>query len=309
MLTDLPHKALQAAEPEKSCLGAVSKRADPWVDAASKHADRCVEAILRQLGRVDTRLEQLQDTINNILAEEELRQLVGADGEAQAASGGVLQRFVEHFSRSDDQDVAPSCTPEQAIEVFRRLSSPPPKKVVVKLPNDQVGLTLLLGRWFLIGFVIAVLVLLIHLGLTAGVFTNGRGFVADKSSGALLATDAPVGPVAAASTVSLRPLWSLPDLPLEELRKVEEVLFNLDQATHVIRAAGLSRTPDGAVLIRAVGGASVRVRPGGQALWKPSATSAEVLLTAMDAWRTLPGGTQTGWLSSSVLESQVLTAL
>lgn len=102
-----------------------------------------------------------------------------------------------------------------------------------------------------------------------------------------------------ASVVHVRPVWDFPLLSFNELRQIEEVVFEHQHEVHVLKVAVTTKLPDGSVLLQSTDSA-LRVQADGQAFWQ---TSSEVFLADMEALRTISGGDR---LLGSLLSVEVL---
>ncbi|CAJ1448350.1 unnamed protein product [Effrenium voratum] len=105
---------------------------------------------------------------------------------------------------------------------------------------------------------------------------------------------------AAARTAQRRALWDLPSLSFQELRQVEQVLFE-SRGLHALNVASCAKAEDGSVQLKSATSA-LRVAPDGRGfLQLPKA--AEVFLEEMEQLRSLPGA---GHALGAVLASEVL---
>lgn len=106
------------------------------------------------------------------------------------------------------------------------------------------------------------------------------------------------GPVAGAASVKPQVLWDFHLLSLEELHQVEDVFFEQNHDTHVLKVAATAKFPDGSVLLQSADSA-IRVASNGS-YWRQG--SMEVFLDDMEALQTL-GATQP-WSSLSEVRYQ-----
>jgi len=118
---------------------------------------------------------------------------------------------------------------------------------------------------------------------------------------------APPAPVAAAAAaVSLRPLWQFPLLSLQELRQVENVVFEENQLRHSLRVAVTSKMSDGSVLLQSTD-SSLRVEKSGRGFWLRDGQ--EVPLDDMEALRQLPGADEgLAWMGAQLATEVVAPA-
>eukprot|EP00434_Breviolum_minutum_P038514 symbB.v1.2.034164.t2/scaffold4362.1/size40683/3 len=108
------------------------------------------------------------------------------------------------------------------------------------------------------------------------------------------------GIVAGAASVKPQVLWDFHLLSLEELHQVEDVFFEQNHDTHVLKVAATAKFPDGSVLLQSADSA-IRVASNGS-YWRQGST--EVFLDDMEALQTL-GATQP-WSSLSEVRYQCL---
>ena len=106
------------------------------------------------------------------------------------------------------------------------------------------------------------------------------------------------GVVAGAASVKPQALWDFHLLTLAELHQVEDVLFEQNHDTHVLKVAATAKFPDGSVILQSADSA-IRVASNGT-YWRQGST--EVFLDDMEALRSL-GGTQP-WSSLSEVRYQ-----
>lgn len=123
-------------------------------------------------------------------------------------------------------------------------------------------------------------------------------------AGAVAAPPAPVA--AAAAAVTLRPLWQFPMLSLQELRQVENVVFEENQLRHSLRVAVTSKMFDGSVLLQSTD-SSLRVEKSGRGVWLRDGQ--EVPLDDMEALRQLPGADEgLAWMGAQLTTEVVAPA-
>jgi len=157
---------------------------------------------------------------------------------------------------------------------------------------------------------IAVVLLGWHSMLSAIVFSSVRSVSSDASTGAIV-DPSNRGAVGAAGLTALQPLWSFPSLSLQELRKVEEVVFSHNYALHVLHIAVMFKAQEGSVVLRAADGSAVRVEPDGSAYWKRNRAASEVFLDEMQGLQKLVGDKSSEsvtWMTAGSLPSEVLSS-
>lgn len=114
-------------------------------------------------------------------------------------------------------------------------------------------------------------------------------------------------PIATSATVRLRPIWEFPKLANEELRRVEDVIFTHNKATHVMRISILKKLPNGTLMMDTADGSKLRIQPDGMAYWRRhSSKSPEVFLQDMVAWREVIQTREIEWMTSGVVSEQLL---
>ncbi|CAE7796009.1 unnamed protein product [Symbiodinium sp. CCMP2592] len=116
----------------------------------------------------------------------------------------------------------------------------------------------------------------------------------------------PAAVAAAAAAVTLRPLWQFPMLSLQELRQVENVVFEENQLRHSLRVAVTSKMSDGSVLLQSTD-SSLRVEKSGRGFWLRDGQ--EVPLDDMEALRQLPGADEgLAWMGAQLTTEVVAPA-
>ena len=116
----------------------------------------------------------------------------------------------------------------------------------------------------------------------------------------------PASMAAAASAIALRPLWQFPELSLQELRQVDNVVFEEGQLRHSLRVAVTWKTPDGGVTLQSTD-SSLRVDGSGRGFWLRG--HEEVPLEDMEMLRQLPGAdTHLAWMGAQLATEVVMPA-
>lgn len=194
-------------------------------------------------------------------------------------------------------------SPPYVVEAFRSIRPRPKKAFMERVLDGEIPLDETLCVLISFTLLVTLVVLFLYLGLASAVF-SAKDVAADAIQGTIVDASTGLTTVGAAATVALKPLWNYPSLSLDELRRVEDVLFVHNQATHVLRVATVSRMASGTVLLKAVDSSTVRVEPSGRSFWQ-RVGHPEVFLEAMESWRTAPGNAEVDWLTSGVLATQV----
>ncbi|CAE8616886.1 unnamed protein product [Polarella glacialis] len=264
-------------------------------------------ALNARLDRLESWLERRQERQRREVVLAELRRLAAAKGDLPNPGLGCCRRRGALTEEEEKFDFTATEVTEAFRRAHRRCNSPSLIEVLQGQATWRQALSGgLLGRLFQ-----ALLVaLVVHCALGAIAFSVSRGF-AVKHSGALEPSSwlASAPPAAAATTVTLRPLWRFPELSLEELRQVEDVMFIHDHASHTLRIAHVTRSAAGAVLVEAADGSTIRVEPGGRSFWGQRGWTQEVYLTAMEAMQSFPGANSGGtvdWLIAGALGTDLL---
>lgn len=288
-------------------------------DQQEATAERCscavaeVERILNSFDRLlactDQLIERLGESAARAAMRAELRR-VAAEGAKGASNSGSqrcsclrLCRRCRPRPRSGKPE-ALRFTAEQVVEAFRRRRPKQKPSRLTQALDGHLALPHAVMELLWRGALLVLAGLLLHLVLAYIIYGSSRTMSVHAASGALVDVLGQNTVAGAASTVALRQLWQLPDLTLDELRRVEEVVFRHQGVVHLARLAGAARQVDGVVLLSAVDGSSLRVAPGGAAVWRQR--SLEVRLTEMDTLRSVPGSREMDWLMAAALEEQVI---
>jgi len=170
-------------------------------------------------------------------------------------------------------------------------------------------------RWrfaifYYVRWTIAILggLLLLHLLLTMAVFSSSHLSVhegpAGEGMGAILVDPHGKPAAATAEFLGLRSLWSFPELPLSELRAVQDVVFLHNFAHHTMRIASVARSGDtGAILLQSADRSGVRILPGGLARWRESVGG--TYLPEVSLSNSTTNGAHS-WTTSSLMSTDVL---
>lgn len=195
-------------------------------------------------------------------------------------------------------------SPEQVVEAYRRAQPKAKKSFAERWLDGEASSMQTLCFYSGLALVALAFLLILHFCLALLVFSTAALSV-PGSSGVLV--DSPYkAPVSAARSVELRPLWDYPSLSLEQLRRVQDIVFVHNQAFQVLRAGAIVRKAGGAVSVRTMDGSVVQVEPSGRSFWRRPGKP-EVQLTAMDAWRAGAHltGAEAAWLTSGDRKSVV----
>lgn len=200
-------------------------------------------------------------------------------------------------------------TADDVVEAMKLLR-PKPKKALLERVRDEKGFRRAVhvaSTVCLICMVVAVVVAQLFMALT--VFAWAPGFSKELSIDVVTGSlcdplTEETQPVATSSTVDLRSVWDLAQLPLAELRRVDDVVFVHNQATHVLRVGMVTFTAQGAVELHGTDDTVIRVASDGTSSWQRPGYP-EVSLDMMDAWRQLSQDAEIAWLSSAGLGTDV----
>lgn len=194
-------------------------------------------------------------------------------------------------------------SPEQVVEAYRRARPKSKKSVAERWLDGEASSMQTLCFYSGLALVALAFLLILHFCLALLVFFTAALSVPGSSG--VLVDSSYKAPVSAARSVELRPLWDYPSLSLEQLRRVQDIVFVHNQAYQVLRAGAIVRKVGGAVSVRAMDGSIVQVEPSGHSFWRRPGQP-EVQLTAMDTWRAGSHltGAEAAWLTSGALETQ-----
>eukprot|EP00929_Paragymnodinium_shiwhaense_P036451 TRINITY_DN19534_c0_g1_i1.p1 TRINITY_DN19534_c0_g1~~TRINITY_DN19534_c0_g1_i1.p1 ORF type:complete len:464 (-),score=102.93 TRINITY_DN19534_c0_g1_i1:113-1504(-) len=190
-------------------------------------------------------------------------------------------------------------TPDDLVIVMDELKPQP--SYVRQALFGQTGWACVL----LVRLVAAVLFMVFFLGLSILCFSLPPDITFDGISGTLVDPSvASLRPLSTAATVGLRALADYPLLTFDELRGVEDIVFDQNLATHSLRIASIARRPDGSVELNAAAGGTVRVEPDGRSFWQREGF-AEARLHHAEAWRTASRefDSSAAWLTAGTVRS------
>lgn len=193
----------------------------------------------------------------------------------------------------------------QVVQAFKARRPQTKRSLIVEAMDGKISWGRMVATIFSRAMLLGVVVLLLHLALAMLVFGTSKDVAVD-SSGALV-DPATQSKVATARTVQLHPLWDYPKLEFSQLRRIEDVVFVFNAATHVLHVAVIEKGNDpGDVFIKSADGDVVRIEHSGSAYWQRVGHE-EVFLAEMEAWRAAGLGSdpEVAWLTSGVLATQV----